>query len=209
MTRRDETRPPGPRHFTELPRELEPGPDVWDRIAARLEQPENDALSPGLRDLPAEIDPPGDLWQRIALRLEARARRRRAVGGLAAAAALSAAILVAAIAIQDAQPPPVDGLANVPMPGSVLDADAAPASSALGSSLGTAWMLRMPAISSEVAATMRRELELVRDERLRIEMAIESEPDNATLHELWAHAYEIELELDDACSRTVMAYERG
>jgi hypothetical protein len=58
-------------------------------------------------------------------------------------------------------------------------------------------MLRSPVVSDEVAATLQRELVLVRDERLQIEAAIDREPDNVGLRELWAHAYEVELQLAD------------
>ena len=71
------------------------------------------------------------------------------------------------------------------------------------------WMLRSPVVSDEVAATLQRELVLVRDDRLQIEAAIDREPDNVGLRELWAHAYEVELQLADAYGRTIMAYSRG
>jgi hypothetical protein len=70
------------------------------------------------------------------------------------------------------------------------------------------WVLGAPALSADVAATLSRELALVRDERLSIERAIASDPDNDDLHELWAFTYETELELADAASRAVMEYAR-
>jgi hypothetical protein len=204
MTSNDERRSPD--SFVGLPRELDPPADAWDRIAARLERPESGAALPDFA-LPAEIEPPAELWLKIASRLASRSRQRRTAAALAAAAAL-AVLVVTAIAVREGQPPPDDGVASVQMPGAVTEVADTPQSD-LAASLGAAWMLRAPEISSEVAATLRRELELVRDERLQIEQAMDQEPENAALRELWARAYEVELELVDACGRTVMAYEKG
>jgi hypothetical protein len=207
MTHENETRRTTRPAYIRLPRDLAPPPGAWDHIAARLDPEENDALSPHLHLLAREIEPPIDVWPRIARRLAAQSRRRRgAFAALAAAAAIAAAVVLASIAMREGEPVTTE-IASERPPAVAPDLPVTP--SAPGSSLVAAWMLRMPEISSEVAATMRRELELVRDERLRIERAMEDEPDNATLHELWAHAYEVELQLADACGRTVMAYERG
>jgi hypothetical protein len=116
-----------------------------------------------------------------------------------------ALLLATAIAVRETRPPLDDGVAHVP----TTPTEATDAPNDLAATLGAAWMLRAPEVSSEVAATLRRELELVRDERLRIERAMDYEPDNTALHELWAHAYEVELQLADACGRIVMTYERG
>jgi hypothetical protein len=188
-----------------LPRDLDPPAEAWDRIAARLARSEMGASPADSSPLPAEIEPPADLWPKIAARLATRSRRRRAFAALAAAAAV-AAVLLTAIAVREERPPE-NVVAGVPARTAPQANDSPP--SDLAQSLGASWMLRSPEVSSEVAATLRRELELVRDERLRIEQAIDSAPDNAALRELWAHAYEVELELADACGRTVMAYERG
>jgi hypothetical protein len=203
MTPRHEDGSPGMRSNPRLAREIAPPADAWERIAARLERPHGGTLLRS-QPLPAEIAPPVDLWPAIASRLVARSRRRRAVAALAAIAA-SAVVLVTAIAVRE--PAPLDqSAAGAP----VATTEAAdPARNDLAASLGAAWMLRAPEVSSEVAATLRRELELVRDERLRIERAMDGNPDNTALHALWAHAYEVELELADDCGRVVMAYERG
>jgi hypothetical protein len=207
MTGKNEHGSSGARSLVGLPRELAPPADAWDRIAARLSRPESAALPPDACPLPAEIEPPADLWPAIASRLATRSRRRRMAAALAAAAAL-AIMLVTAIAVREGQRPLETEVASVPAPRTPIEmTDTRPYDDS--TSLGAYWTLRMPEISSEVAATLRRELELVRDERVRIEQAMDTEPANTALRELWAHAYEVELELADACGRTVMAYEKG
>jgi hypothetical protein len=204
MTSKNEGGPAGMRSGLRLPRELEPPADAWDRIAARLERPESRTPLQDSWLLPPEIEPPVDVWPAIAARIVARSRGRRAVAALLAATALG--LLVTAIAVRQTQPQLDDTVARAPVPPTaVTDAPRTD----LAASLGAAWMLRAPEISSEVAATLRRELERVRDERLTIERALDEEPDNTALRELWAHAYEVELQLADACGRIVMVYERG
>jgi hypothetical protein len=70
------------------------------------------------------------------------------------------------------------------------------------------WILGAPALSGDVAASLSRELALVREQRLSIERAIATDPDDPDLRELWAFAYETELKLADTCARAVMEYER-
>jgi hypothetical protein len=188
-----------------LPREIEPPLDLWRRIAARLDAPLPRSLEARARELPADIAPPVDLWPQIAARLRAepqlpRTRLRFAVGGLAAAAAL----LLAVLAVLAVRNPGADGDAAARVAPDGGRPDSGPSTA-----LGAAWMLRSPVISEDVAATLQRELTLVRDERLRIEVALDREPENSKLRELWAYTYQIELQLTDACGRTVMAYERG
>jgi hypothetical protein len=186
-----------------LPREIDPPLELWPQIAARLEAPPRRSLEERARELPADVAPPGDLWPQIAARLRAepqlpRSRWRVAVGGLAAVAA---ALLLVVLAIRG---PDADRDAATPV---ALD-DGRP-DSGRSTALGAAWMLRSPVVSEAVAATLQRELTLVRDERLSIEAALDREPENTRLRELWAYTYQIELQLTDACGRTVMAYERG
>jgi hypothetical protein len=181
----------------ELPREIAPPPDLWERIAARLEP--RDRIERLAGSLPAEIDPPADLWPAIAARIAPRPRARRlalaAAGSVAVAALIALGVRLGHDVGSDTGSSPV-----------VADEPARDAPSA-ASNVG--WVLGAPALSADVAATLSRELELVRDERLSIERAIATEPDNADLHELWAFTYETELELADAASRVVMEYARN
>ena len=55
------------------------------------------------------------------------------------------------------------------------------------------------------AQTIQQNLGLVRGERQAIEQAIEQNPANSHLRELWAYAYETELRLENQ----VMSYQRG
>jgi hypothetical protein len=90
----------------------------------------------------------------------------------------------------------------------VVEKSIAPGAQAAGPD-GLVWILGAPALSPDVAATLGRELARVRAERLRIEHAIDEQPDDVELRELWAYAYEVELKLADTCGRAVMAYEGG
>jgi hypothetical protein len=175
-----------------LPREVAPPSDLWERIAARLEPRDRvDHLS---ASLPAEIEPPADLWPAIAARIAPRSRSRRFT------LATAASVVVAALVVVGVQLGGRHDAGSGPAP--AFADDAASAARNVG------WILGTPALSADVAASLGRELALVRDERLSIERAIKSEPDNADLRELWAYAYETELELTDACSRAVMESER-
>jgi hypothetical protein len=190
-----------------LPRAVEPPPDLWLGIAARLDAPgPRGSLEQRARDLPGDIAPPADLWPQIEARLRTERHRPRAPALVAAAAAVVvvAAGIWVALAVRDGGPSAGgrDSTARVAPNGGGDDA-------ASSTALGAAWMLQSPAISEEVAATLKRELALVHNERLKIETAIESEPDDSGLRELWAHTYQAELRLTDAWSRTIMAYEIG
>ncbi len=178
----------------QLPREVAPPADLWERIAARLEP--RDRLDHLAASLPAEIDPPADLWPRIEVRIAAKPRASRAA--LAAAGCLAVAALVA-IGVQLGAPHrdrAERGAAQV-----VADDPSSAARNA-------GWILDAPALAGDVARDLSRELALVRDERLSIERAIAREPDNVDLRELWAFTYETELELADTCGRAVMEYRR-
>jgi hypothetical protein len=177
-----------------LPREIAPPPDSWARIAVRLEP--RDHLDPLVASLPAEIAPPAHLWPAIEARIAPGRRARR--GALAAAACLAVAGLVA-VGVQ---------LGADRDSTSIRSVEATRSEDAARAPVEVGWILDAPALAGDVAATLSRELALVRDERLRIERAIASEPDNVDLRELWAFTYETELQLADACGRTVMEYER-
>jgi hypothetical protein len=188
-----------------LPRAVEPPAELWLRVAARLDAREACSLEQRARELPTDIPPPAYLWQQIETRLRAEPRRPHTRARLLAAAIAAAAVAaLVAVAVRDADPGANGDDSPVRVAADGGSADAEP-----GTALGTAWMLRSPEISAEVAATLQRDLALVRDERLTIEAAIDREPDDIGLRELWAHTYLAELELTDAWSRTVMAYERG
>lgn len=198
--------PPGATELDELVRRLpstvEPPPELWPRIAALLDAPRS--LEARARELPTEIPPPADLWPRIAARLQTEPRRpyvRPRVAAAVAALAALGALIGLAVRDDSAEVGSADTARVAP--------DGAGADSVRSTALGAYWMLRSPVVSDEVAATLQRELVLVRDERLQIEAAIDREPDNVGLRELWAHAYEVELQLADAYGRTIMAYSRG
>jgi hypothetical protein len=189
-----------------LPRDIEPPAELWQRIAARLDEPALPrSLEECARDLPADIAPPVDLWPQIAARLRTGPRKPRLLARLVAAAAAVAAVAVlVTVAIRD-QDSGANGGSSTP----AVAANDATAEAAPSTALGAAWMLRSPVVSDEVAAALQRDLMLVRDERLQIEAAIDREPGDAGLRELWAHTYQIELQLTDTCGRIIMAYERG
>jgi hypothetical protein len=192
-----------------LPREIDPPAQLWERIAARLEL--RVGLGAQVGTLPREIAPPRDLWPGIAARVDGamRFRTRARAAAVAAVAALGLAML--ALGILDLLgagngKPARD--ADLQSRRTVVDESIAPGARA-GDSDGLVWILGAPALSRDVAATLGRELARVRAERLRIERAIDEQPDDVELRELWAYAYETELKLADTCGRAVMAYEGG
>jgi hypothetical protein len=181
-----------------LPREVAPPPNLWERIAARLEP--RGGLDDLAASLPTQVDPPKDLWPGIEASIAPRRRMGRAAYALAASVAVAAAVTVGVQLGErnDAGPERTSA--------SVVTDDTASAGASAASNV--AWMLGAPALAGDVAANLSGELALVRDERLSIERAIAREPDNAHLRELWAFTYETELELVDAFSRAVMEYQR-
>jgi hypothetical protein len=192
--RRDAPNVGGPDAAFPLPREITPPPDAWAKIAARLEQREEGDGAAGL--LPADVPPPVDLWPAIAARLARDRGSRRGRAALAAAAAVAlVAVVFVATRVPEVQP-------SATRPERAADLEPT-------TSRGAWWMLQEPEVSDDVVATMRRELALLHDERLRIEEAIDRDPDNASLRELWAYTYRVELDLSDTWTRTVMAYQTG
>lgn len=191
-----------------LPRDVDPPVLLWERIAARL--PRRTALDSRAGALPREISPPEDLWPAIAARVGAppwaRLTRTR-VGAAAAAVLVVGAVLFRVLYLgsagDDAAP------RGEPLPATAPSNANVARSAAPSGARGVAWILGAPTLSVDVAATLDREIALVRDERLRIEAAIDREPDNVELRKLWTYAYEIELQLADTCGRTLMDYERG
>jgi hypothetical protein len=182
-----------------LPREVAPPRDLWERIAARLEP--RDGIDRLSALLPTDVAPPADLWPTIAARIAPKPRARRFA--LAAAASIAVAALVALGVQLGARREAGSEGGSVP----IVANDAARDASSVARNVG--WILGAPALPGDVAASLSRELALVRDERLSIERAIVKEPDNPDLRELWAYAYETELELADTCSRAVMEFERN
>jgi hypothetical protein len=186
-----------------LPSDVTPPADLWLDIESRLGVEESTgtrALDSLARRLPAEIAPPERLWQAIAARLTPR-RANTPSNRLAvwsAAAALAAIAVLAAILFRgpSAEPPTV---------ATEVDVGNTPA----GAARERPWIFNMPAIDPAIAAEFLRSLELVQQERLAIESAIETSPDNLLLRELWARAYTAELELNSTLERTIMTYQRG
>lgn len=181
-----------------LPREVAPPPELWEGIAARLEP--HDRLDHLTASLPTQVDPPEDLWPKIAARIAPRRRMRRAVVALAASVAVAAAVTVGVRLGERNDAGPERG--STPL------AAEDTASERASAAIDIDWVLGAPAVAGDVAASLSRELALVRDERLSIEHAIAKEPDNIDLRELWAFTYETELQLADACGRTAMEYQR-
>jgi hypothetical protein len=179
-----------------LPRETPPPADLWPGIEAELLRPSLDSLA---RELAANIEPPIDLWPQIAARLSRDRSRLR----LAAAAAIFAALasLLVAIATRNVDVEPAPSGLRADLPG---QPETAPASNA-----GVWWMLQMPPISDEIAATIQQNLGIVRDERRAIEQAIERNPSDSHLRELWAYAYETELRLENEVGNVIVSYQRG
>ena len=182
----------------QLPRDVAPPPDLWEGIAARLEP--RGRLDHLTASLPTQVDPPEDLWPKIEARIAPARRARRAAVALAASLVVAAAITVG---VQLGQHNDVG-----PEPGTTSLAADDTASERAGAGIDIDWVLGAPAVAGDVAASLSRELALVRNERLSIEHAIAKEPDNIDLRELWAFTYETELQLADACGRTAMEYQR-
>jgi hypothetical protein len=182
----------------QLPREVPPPPGVWDGIAARLEP--RGRLDRLAASLPTQVDPPKDLWRKIEARIAPGRRSRRAALALAASVVVAAAVAVGVLLGERRDAGPAPESASVAAEDAARDG----ANAAIDFDL----VLAAPEVAGEVAASLSDELALVRDERRSIERAIAREPDNMDLRELWAFTYETELELADACSRTVMEYQR-
>jgi hypothetical protein len=182
----------------QLPRDILPPPDLWAAIAARLEP--RGRLDHLAASLPTQIDPPQDLWPEIEARIGPHRRMRRTAVAVAVCVAVATAIGAGVLLGERHDAPPE--------PGSVFVATDDTASAGASAAIDFGWTLDAPAVAGDVAANLGRELALVRDERLSIERAIDKDPDNVDLRELWAFAYETELRLADACGRTAMEYQR-
>jgi hypothetical protein len=177
-----------------LPKEIAPPLEVWRKVAAEIERPSLDSLA---AELPAEIEPPADLWPRI----EAELGKRRDFRGLLAAAVVVAAISAALIAI--AVRNDVGELARPPTESPVADREAEPRD------LVDRWLDDFSPAQFAVAQTIEMNLALLRDERIAIEHAIEQYPSDPNLRELWAHAYEAELRLENEIGSVMVSTERG
>ncbi len=182
----------------QLPREVAPPLDLWKGIAARLDP--RGRLDHLAASLPTQIDPPEDLWPKIEARIAPRRRMRRAAFALAASIAVAAAVAVGLRLGEHNDAGPERAVASVAADDTASDG--------AGAAIDFGWVLGAPAVAGDIAANLSGELALVRDERLSIERAIAKEPDNIDLRELWAFTYETELQLADACGRTVMEYQR-
>ena len=182
----------------QLPREVVPPPDLWERIAARLEL--RGGLDHLAASLPTQVDPPENLWPKIEARIAPRRRIRRAEFALAASIAVAAAVTGGLQLGEHTDAGAERAVASVAADDTASDG--------AGAAIDFGWVLGAPAVAGDIAASLSDELALVRDERLSIERAIAREPDNAHLRELWAFTYETELELVDAFSRAVMEYQR-
>ena len=188
------------------------------------------SLAPLVRQLPREVAPPR-LWKGIAARLEPRGRldiwplrcRRRSIrpriSGPRSRRASCRVDGCDALPSRSPHPSPSrqqsrSACSSASTTTRALSAPVASvaaddtASDGAGAAIDFGWVLGAPAVAGDIAANLSGELALVRDERLSIERAIAKEPDNIDLRELWAFTYETELQLADACGRTVMEYQR-
>ena len=185
----------------QLPRDVSPPQDLWLEIEPQLAAEQTASareLDSLIRRLPAEIAPPEHLWHEIAARLVPWSADVARIRLAIVAAAASLAVIAALVAF----------LVRAPVSGpQIVDAGDEPLREA--SSRATPWIFDMPPVDPVVAAEFLRNFELVRNDRLAIEGAIEAAPDNLLLRELWAHAYTAELELSDTLERTIMTYQRG
>jgi len=182
----------------QLPRDVPPPRDLWAGIAARLEP--RGQLDHLAASLPTRVDPPEDLWPKIQARIAPGRPLRRVALALAASIAVAAVVGAGLLLGERHDARPGHDSAS-------LSADDTAGEGASGAS-SVGWVLGAPVVAGDVAASLRRDLALVRDERLSIERAIAKEPDNVDLRELWAFTYETELELADECGRTAMEYQR-
>ena len=186
---------------TQLPRDVQLPVDLWPEIKVRLAaEPSASArtLESLARRLPAEIAPPKRLWLGIAARLAPRRAKVPSIRLAAISAAASLAVIAALVAILFRAPSPQPQVVDVGNPPARQE-----------SPRTIPWIFNMPAVDPVVAAEFLRNYELVHTERLAIESAITSAPDNLLLRDLWAHAYTAELELSGTLERTIMTYQRG
>ncbi len=183
----------------QLPREVTPPLGLWPRIAARLPAREPSRLGTLIAELPAAIEPPAAVWAGVAARIGAARALRRRAGRYLGAAVLLAAVAVSIVAIGHRRS--VGTAPDGPLTAAADSEGRAPG--ALGADLSAA------GAADDVAAALQRTSALVQAERAAIEQAIAAAPADAHLRELWAHAYETELELNDLYGRTIMTYRQG
>ena len=179
-----------------LPRELPPPAELWPRIAARLQPRSVAPLDALARQLPADVAPPPNVWAGVAAAIGAAPARLRIIRYAALAASIIAAVglLVAIVEREPEEPSSAERAAFEPSasPPSPLDV----------------WTLDAPGISADVTDALRRDRAVVQAERASIERAIADAPNDPHLRELWAHAYETELELDAIYGRTIVTTHR-
>jgi hypothetical protein len=189
-----------------LPKAIEPERDLWPGIQARLGQ---DAPSPsGIADLPQTIRPGRDLWPGIAARLGDRDERPSAGVGGFPRFGLAAAVGFLAIATT---------LVSLVVRIETSNNAIAPRSAALEASwwpeeLSALYAERpadaMSAAFADASESLHRDYEMVREQRVAIEMAMTDAPGNRNLRSLWQHTYRTELELIDRAHRLNSDYER-
>ncbi len=182
----------------QLPGEVSPPAGLWPRIAARLPAREATRLGALVTELPASVEPPPAVWAQVAARIGAERHRRRPAGWYLGAAVLLLAVTASLIAIAHRA-----SVATAPANLPTAEEREAETPGALAAELSAA------GVADDVAAALQRDYALVRAQRAAIEQAIAGAPADTHLRELWAHAYETELELNDLYGRTIMTYRRG
>jgi hypothetical protein len=165
-----------------LPLAIEPPVDLWPAIAARLGRDRDaEALDVLLRRLAPELDTAVDLWPAIESRLERRTKVAAAVHAAPSRSWVAMAASLAAVTI----------MASI---AALMFATTETITAPTGNDVARA------------VDTIRIELAKVQGERLAIEESLQLDGDNLTLHALWAHAYQTELDLAGKAERLMEGY---
>jgi len=165
-----------------LPVAIEPPADLWPAIAARLANRDETALDALLRRLPPELHADVDLWPGIEARLEGRGNPRVSIYAPSARHWGAMAASLAAMTI-------IASLAGLMFV--TAERAVAPAGNDIARAVGT----------------IRAEIAKVQGERLVIEVSLQRDGDNLTLHTLWTHTYQTELDLTGKAEQLMESHQ--
>jgi hypothetical protein len=180
-----------------------------------------DALA---RAMPKSVQPPEDLWPKIEAGLHGsesriapvRAWRSTWVQAAAAVLLVSVTATITTLVMREPQPETGETAAAGGSPAEVTmpltdtvpaDIGAAPDDSAvywprgLSGGIGSADYLAVNTLPEDTRKTFLDSLVEVQSARRAVEAALEEDPNNMWLRELWLHAYEQEMELLDDTNR--------
>lgn len=206
---KDETDSRLDRLLGRLPREIDPGTDLWPAIETAIRRQNNDAER-RLAELPRDVAPPADLWPRIAAAITGDSRtgpgsRRGRRGGLplAAAAALLASVATVLVGTRlfGTLDEVVETEATYAGVSGVLSPRFLDAGPPAGTAMGAAFADARRVFADQIAA--------VRAERESIEASLTLYPDQPTLLAEWLHTYETELLLIDEANRVLTGIRTG